>query len=275
MIGQEGLIHNLSEQLKDGNLPSFIILSGNKGCGKKLLVNEMFPNVIPIEPKVDSIREMIVMANKMSHRTFLIADASGMSQAAQNAMLKVVEECPNYNRFIITVENANDVLTTIRSRGTVFEFEPYTAEQLKQYLRKCNGVTTPNELNITADVCETMGDIELLNSYGITEFYEYVEKVVDNIAVVSGANAFKIGDKINFKDDDSKYDLKLFLSAFRRVCGIRYTNTHEDDKNAFLTGIITCTKYLSELRIKGINKQSLFDMWLLDIRKDWMSYGDS
>ena len=43
-----------------------------------------------------------------------------------------------------------------------------------------------------------------------------------------------------------------------------------DDPLRYAAGIKCTTKYLQELRITGINKQSTFDMWLLDVRKEWM-----
>ena len=102
---------------------------------------------------------------------------------------------------------------------------------------------------------------------GVLDFYNYVEKVVDNIALVSGSNAFKIGDKIAFKDsDEKKYDLKLFWKSFMTICVSRI----KDDPFKYSAGIRITSKYLQELRITGINKQSTFDCWLLDIRQEWM-----
>jgi hypothetical protein len=100
-----------------------------------------------------------------------------------------------------------------------------------------------------------------------TEFYEYAEKVVDNVATVSGSNSFKIAGKIRFKDaDDTKYDLRLFWKAFMNIC----TGRLREDPLRYVMGIKITSKYLQELRITGINKQSSFDCWLLDVRKEWM-----
>ena len=123
------------------------------------------------------------------------------------------------------------------------------------------------------DLCETPGDVLALNSCDIKEFYNYVKLVVDNIATVSGANAFKIGDRINFKDDAEKYDFKLFLRAFMAVCMDEATRLLEEGSadslakmNLYLNWERITSKYLQELGINGINKSATFDCWLLDIR---------
>lgn len=270
MIGQKELIQKIKAQLKEGTLPSFIIFVGARGCGKKLLVSELFGECVNIEPKVDAVRDMITMAIKMANRTFLIADADGMSLAAQNAMLKVVEECKNNNRFILTIEDVNNVLPTIQSRGTVFMFKPYARPELLEYLSMAKW--QEDDKYIGADVCENVGELQTLAMYGVTKFYDYVVKVYKNIASVSGANAFKIGDAIDFKGDAEKYDLKLFLRGFRRVCLEKVVLQEYElyDKEQLINAVIITTKYISQLRVKGINKQSLFDAWLLDIRKEWM-----
>jgi hypothetical protein len=124
-----------------------------------------------------------------------------------------------------------------------------------------------DERQIVDDLCVTPGEVDLLMEMGPVEFYEYAEKVVDNVAVVSGANSFKIAQKIKFKDTDTdKYDLRLFWKAFMTICSSRL----REDPHRYAEGIKITSKYLQELRITGINKASTFDCWLLDIRKEWM-----
>ena len=73
--------------------------------------------------------------------------------------------------------------------------------------------------------------------------------------------------KICFKDaEKGKFDLKLFWKAFMTVCSQRLTQ----DPIRYAHGVTITSKYLQELRVTGISKQSTFDMWLLDIREGWM-----
>ena len=77
-------------------------------------------------------------------------------------------------------------------------------------------------------------------------------------------NALKIAEHIAFKDEDDKYDLKLFLKAFQRVCASRYKEGLE-----YLSAVRVTAETLADLRITGINKNALFDMWILNIRDLW------
>ena len=65
---------------------------------------------------------------------------------------------------------------------------------------------------------------------------------------------------------DNKYDIKLFWKAFMNIC----TSRLREEPLRYASGIKITSKYLQELRITGINKQSAFDCWVLDIRKEWM-----
>jgi hypothetical protein len=144
--------------------------------------------------------------------------------------------------------------------------DPYDEYAIKVYYDSKYSESV-DERTIIAEICSTPGEVDKVVEMGTTEFYGYVEKVVDNIAVVSGSNSFKIAQKIKLKETDTdKYDLKLFLKAFMSICSVRLRT----DPIRYANGIKVTSKYLQELRITGINKASLFDMFILDIRKEWM-----
>lgn len=277
MVGQRHLLQALDTLMEKNIFPRFVILSGAEGSGKKLVANKvahkLCDTVINIGIKVDDIREMIKSAYKLTTPcTYIIADSDNMSLAAKNALLKVTEEPPNNAYFIMTLQDANRTLDTIRSRGTVFYMEPYTPLEIKEFIKTNIGCSDISRaFAVSMDLCETPGDVIALNSYNIKEFHDYVELVVDNIATVSGANSFKIGDKINFKNDEDKYDLTLFFREFITIClnaaGDEYYSDNLSKMQLLLNWTkITC-KYLRELGINGINKSATFDCWLLDIRE--------
>jgi hypothetical protein len=82
--------------------------------------------------------------------------------------------------------------------------------------------------------------------------------VVDNVADVTIANAFKISEKIAIKEDSEKYDLKLFWKAFMNECIDR-----DKPKWALIT-----SQCMRELAVNGINKQMLFDKWVMILRRN-------
>ena len=263
MIGQEKIRCDLRQFSSH-----FMVIQGPVGSGKKTLIKCVADNPVWIDVKVDAIREMIDMSKRAHNKLFVVADADKMSVQAQNALLKVVEECINDNYFILTVESADSLLSTIISRAHVYSMDAYTKAEIKQYARHI-GIESVDALEICSDLCDVPNEVQMLKSYGVKPFYDYVGLVLDNIASVSGANAFKIADKIALKDEADKYDVALFLRAFNRQC-MHKTFADENIFENYINAIITTTKYIRQLKIKGINKQSLIDLWILDIRKDMM-----
>ena len=267
MIGQHQLQSQINQLIEENSFPRFSIFVGPKGSGKKTLLLEMFEGIYLEDNKVDSVRRMIELVYKVGNRTFIMPDADTMSNAAKNALLKVIEECPNDNYFIMTLEDENNTLETIRSRGTVFHMDRYTPDEIEEYWRS-RYTSIQDDPWIHKELCETPGDVDLLVKMGTLQFYDYVQLVVDNIAEVSLANAFKIPSKVALKEDAEGYDLRLFWKAFMSVC---WERSYEQDTKKYCDGIVITSRYLQKLRVKGINRSMLMDNWVLEIRELWQS----
>ena len=78
--------------------------------------------------KVDQIRQLRVEAFMTplaaEGRAFIIDSAHTMNAAAQNALLKVLEEPPRGVTFILLAKSATLLLETIRSRCVCFSLSP-------------------------------------------------------------------------------------------------------------------------------------------------------
>lgn len=279
MIGQSNLLTIIDEQIMMDEFPRFSIIIGPGGSGKKTLAKAMAFALESrcnfIEPKIDAVREMIKECYTINDTmVYVIADADNMSISAKNAMLKICEETPKKAYIIMTVCDESSLLDTIKSRASIYRMSPYTPAELLDYARLSkDNLSNAGEL-IVQDLCETPGDVNKLYAVGVEAFYKFVEKVVDNIAEVSTANALKILDSIDTKgNDEDKYDMILFLRAFKAVCGkeMRKAVTQNDVEGQmyFSAGIKVVSNTLSKMNITGINKGALFDMFILDIRKEW------
>ena len=129
MIGQNKLKCTLKN---NSPFSPFIILVGDKGSGRKTILRELFPEAIwYTDCKIDSVRDMMRMALDVHDSLFIMADIDNMSIGAKNAILKLVEEPPNNNRIIMTLENENNTLPTIRSRATFFYMDDYTPNEFR------------------------------------------------------------------------------------------------------------------------------------------------
>lgn len=69
---------------------------------------------------VEQVRQLradaYVRPNEAHRKVFLIEDAQAMNDSAQNALLKVLEDGPDYLSFLLLAENSQQLLPTIRSR---------------------------------------------------------------------------------------------------------------------------------------------------------------
>ena len=269
MIGQKQLLSDIQALIDRQRFPRFTIFVGKKGSGRKTAAKEIakkLDNISVIQlpdVKVDTIRDMIDKAYTIPYSyLYIIPDAENMSLAAKNAILKVVEEPPNNAYFVMTVQDESQLLTTIKSRGTIFRMNTYTPSEIGEYA-ECSSM---DDAEIITSVCEVPGDVDIIKTYEPVKFYAFVENVVENIAETSGANSFKISNKINFKDDPEKYDLGIFWRTFMLVC------LHKVKENPLrlAKGVQTTSEYLKELNVTGINKSALFDTWILAIREVWM-----
>ena len=88
--------------------------------------------------KINSIREIMKFVNttfeELEYRFVIIEDAHLMSDQAQNALLKNLEEPPEGIIFILITSNKDELLTTIQSRCWQINFEPLSSESIKEIL---------------------------------------------------------------------------------------------------------------------------------------------
>jgi len=277
MIGQKDLLYTIDDLISNDIFPHFCILVGPTGSGKKTMAEYIARNLrgitLPVtDVKIDTIRCMIENSYKMCNRTVhIISDADKMSLAAKNAMLKIVEEPPNDAFFIMTLTDKSNTLATILSRATVFKMQPYTSAQLTHYAVNVKSETSNSVCKKLVEICDTCGDIDTALKVDVEEFYAYVESVVENIHTVSGANSFKIGTRLALKDDADGYDLKLFWKAFMAICMKKLADTKQPE---YARGVSITSACMSDLKITGVNRQSLFDYWILRIREAWFSLTD-
>ncbi len=70
---------------------------------------------------IDTVRELretaYVLPNEAARRVMILAGANAMTEQAQNALLKILEEPPQHLVFILTCENRAQMLSTIQSRS--------------------------------------------------------------------------------------------------------------------------------------------------------------
>lgn len=275
MIGQEKLLDKFDIEYGIKDLPRFTIIAGRKGQGKKTLVREVAKRfnylIVEVGNKVDDIREAIELSYKQTESIiYLLADADDMSLGAKNSLLKVIEEPPQKAYFMMTLEQIENTLETIKSRAYVLNMEEYSLEEKQQMIIELLPNRTVEEENIL-HIANNYGQMQKIISYGTLDFYNYVEKVYNNIYKVQSANSFKLAEKLDLKNDNNGYDLELFFIFYNYFVGINIYDCEDTTELNCLYNCVSITcKYRNMLSIKGINRQMLVDMWILNIRKAWL-----
>ncbi|XVV12472.1 DNA polymerase III subunit gamma and tau [Actinoplanes sp. CA-131856] len=182
VIGQEHVTEPLSQALRSGRLHHAYLFSGPRGCGKtssarilarslnceqgptpepcgvcascRSLANDGAGSIDVIEIDaashggVDDARELrekafFAPANSR-YKIYVIDEAHMVSSAGFNALLKLVEEPPEYVKFIFATTEPEKVLGTIRSRTHHYPFRlipPATLRPYLQQLTDAEGIT--------------------------------------------------------------------------------------------------------------------------------------
>jgi len=89
---------------------------------------------------VDEIREQIgknieLKPYKYKYKIFIVNNADTMTVQAQNALLKTIEEPPEYGIFILISENYNKFLPTILSRCIIFKLKTLDFDTVFGYVK--------------------------------------------------------------------------------------------------------------------------------------------
>ncbi len=91
---------------------------------------------------IEDIREIIRNASLTTfsggYRFFVIVQAERMTDEANQAFLKILEEPNPENIFILITEHKNMLIETIRSRGTSIYFKPLKKDEIMKVLKKLN-----------------------------------------------------------------------------------------------------------------------------------------
>ena len=272
IVGQKKII-NWVDNLTVDSFPHFIVLIGAKGSGKrtiaKYIADKLSAVYVECDIKVDAVRNAITLAFTVETPiVYCFANSDTMRAEAKNAMLKITEEPPKNAYFVLTVIDESTLLETIKSRATVIRLDPYTAEDMEKMGEAMLSDDLTDEEKITFQnaflTAETPYELKQMLKYGM-DFFVYVDLVMNNIAEVEEANAFKSGIKLAFHNEDDKYDLGLFWKAFIHDC----LNCIDEDPLHYAEGIIVTDKYYKKQAQLGVNLQQLYDSWVFEIREVW------
>lgn len=173
IAGQRQLVGNLRNALKFKKISHAYLIQGEKLSGKKMIagifaralqceetegvlpcnkcrsckqaVNRNHPDIIYVQhekPKVisvDNIRQQInsdvaIKPYSGERKVYIVDEAEKMNTAAQNALLKTLEEPPEYAVILLLATRTEAMLPTILSRCVTLNIKPVHEEEIKNVL---------------------------------------------------------------------------------------------------------------------------------------------
>lgn len=172
IIGHEKIKEHLRTAISMGKLSHAYIFNGEEGSGKKMTA-EIFaaaimcgaedapcgmcmscmqaethnhPDIIYVTHEktrigVDEIRkqlvdDVVIKPFSSPYKVYIVDEAERMTEQAQNALLKTLEEPPEYVVIILLTTNAGSFLQTILSRCVMLQFKPLDNRLISDYLMK-------------------------------------------------------------------------------------------------------------------------------------------
>lgn len=270
ICGQKELLSDINTLIDKNKFPHFAILVGGVGFGKKLLADyiamRLGANFVPCGIKAEEVRDVIYNSYTVAEKTlYMFFDCDDMSVTSKNALLKVTEEPPNDSYFIMTVQDLSSVLGTIVSRATVFYMNPYSVNDIDEYIKK-NGFDFDDKTqSIVRQICTCPNDVRIASSSDIKTVYDTADKFIQYIGAVNLANELKIPQSLDVKMDNSeKINTVMFMRCILLCCADMISQEiSKDDVCVFSKIISETSKALYEYQSKGSNKQAVLDNWIV------------
>lgn len=208
---QEFAKRYISNAIDKNMLNNAYIFEGINGIGKKTFARLFAQKLIGVSPenspdfnviskekgshriKIEKIRKMkedVYEKPISDYKIYVIENAELMSEEAQNAILKTIEEPPKYAIFILITENKEALLSTIKSRCDIVKFIPLSTEVVKDYLMK-NLDLDENSAKVYATFSKGSINkaVELANNEEFKEMREFIQEC---IATISEKNKLEI-----------------------------------------------------------------------------------
>ncbi len=183
---------------------------------------------------VGEIREQIVntmdvMPYKGPYKIYIVDEAEKMNLAAQNAILKTIEEPPEYGIILLLTTNRGAFLTTILSRCILLSVKPVEDTIVQKYLTK--------ELHVpekTAQFCAgfAMGNLgKAMDAALSEEFLELRQFSISVLQYIHEAQPYELVEKVKglkkWKESVGDF-LDILLMWFRDVLVLKLTDREEE-----------------------------------------------
>lgn len=255
VVGHKNIIQYIGNAVKTDKVSHAYILNGEKGSGKKLLanlfamslqcqnreedgdacgkcqsckqtVNNNQPDIIKVTHEkpntisIDDIRDQVnnnieIKPYSSRYKIYIIADADMMTVQAQNAILKTIEEPPEYAVILLLTENAETLLATIRSRCVMLKLRNIKDQLVKKYLMEQMEIP-----DYKADVCVAFAQGNMGKAIMLATSEHFNEIKEEAVHLLRNINEMDLSELIDAVKRCMSY--KLEISDYLDVIAIWY-----------------------------------------------------
>lgn len=250
VAGQEHIIRTLKNQIENNRINHAYLFCGTRGTGKTTtakifaraincigegtkpcnkcsvclpILNGTSVNVIEIDAAsnngVDNIRDIIEEVKypptDCKYKVYIIDEVHMLSAGAFNALLKTLEEPPEYVVFILATTDPQKMPVTVLSRCQRFDFHRIGKETmvnvLKEYMAEENADVTDEAIEYIAEISDgAMRDALSILDQCISFYFDQsvtVDKVMEITGSVDRTVFFELTDAMNNSDGGRCMDI--------------------------------------------------------------------
>lgn len=292
IVGHEDIIRHFKSSIEMNKISHAYIINGEVDSGKKMLARAFakalqceaggstpcnkcqsclqsdtgnHPDIITVTHEkpglisVDEVRtqlvdSMSVKPYKSKYKVYIVPEAQLMNPAAQNAILKTIEEPPEYGVVLLLTSNIDKLLPTVQSRCVLLNTKPVRERDMLMYLTKNMGLTEDKAYFCLDFAQGNLGKaIKLARNdeyVSIIESVVSVQKEIQQLDVEALERSLKEIEQFKLSINDY---MDLMMMWYRDVLMLKVTGN--PDKLLFKTEYLTLKKQASTLSYRGVEEK--------------------
>lgn len=292
IVGHEDIIKHFKRSIELGKVGHAYIINGEVDSGKKMLATafaktllceaggedpcnqcksciqanaDSHPDIIrcthenPNLFSVKEVREQIVgtittKPYRSKYKVYIVPDAHLMNKEAQNALLKSIEEPPEYAVIILLSANIDKLLPTVLSRCMVLNTKPIRERDMLQYLMRDMGLSEDR-----AYFCLDFAQGNLGKAIRLASNDEYVQVIDSVVSVMKQIHTMDVEDLAWAMSNIEKFKLSmdnyldLMMMWYRDALMLKVTG--QPDKLMFKSEYTTMRKQAGLMSYEDIENK--------------------
>ena len=189
---------------------------------------------------IDTIRQLRqnawLLPGEAPCRVCVLCGAENMTDQAQNALLKILEEPPEHTVFILTAENRAMLLPTILSRVQTIRLEPLTPAEILPVLRERCPDQPGEKLEWAAETADTIGQaLALLADESLQKHAQLAQRMLELLCNGSEYDLLTAVEPVSRKRED----LLEVCTQLRQLLTAELTRAASGGESRFSTRRVT------------------------------------